>query len=191
MNPREKILKLLLENKEEEFSINKMAKKLKLNYRLAFMAAKQLERAGAITVKHLGNSNQCRFSWNLDSLVFNMENIRKEELLQNPNLKLIFKRVMEIKSPFFIFLVFGSYAKKSQTKGSDIDLCLIADDKAVKTEAARIIRMIPYDIHLLDFTAKEFKSMLKTTEFNVGKEILRNNVILNGIESFYRLVNHA
>jgi hypothetical protein len=41
---------------------------------------------------------------------------------------------------------------------------------------------------MVSFTSEEFLSMLKTTEFNVGMEAAENNVILFGIEDYYRLL---
>ena len=96
-----------------------------------------------------------------------------------------------MKNPFFVFLVFGSYAKKNQKKGSDIDICLITDDKKINSKIHQIIGLIPLDIHLLDFTVDDFIKMLKTKEDNVGKEIMKNNIILYGIENFYELIKNA
>ena len=33
--------------------------------------------------------------------------------------------------------------------------------------------------------------MLKTTEFNVGKEAFYNNIILYGIEDYYRMIQYV
>jgi len=33
--------------------------------------------------------------------------------------------------------------------------------------------------------------MLKTREFNVGREIVKNKIILKGTEQFYELIEHA
>ena len=35
----------------------------------------------------------------------------------------------------------------------------------------------------------EFESMLKTKENNVGKEIVKNNIILYGVENYYNLIS--
>lgn len=33
--------------------------------------------------------------------------------------------------------------------------------------------------------------MLKSKEFNVGNEIVKNNIVLHGIENFYEMINHV
>jgi len=53
------------------------------------------------------------------------------------------------------------------------------------------ISLIPLNIHLVEFTSEEFLSMLKTTEFNVGREAFNNNIILFGIENYYKLIKNA
>ena len=55
----------------------------------------------------------------------------------------------------------------------------------------RIISTIPLNIHITTISAKEFVSMAKSREFSVVSEALKNNIILNGIEEYYRLVENA
>jgi len=186
-----KILRFFMDNKEESFSIRFIAKKLGLNYRIAFEEIKKLEKERIIFIKKLGNSNQCAFKYALNEKVFIAENSKKMDFLKNKALNVMYGRIMEIQNPFFIFLVFGSYAKGTQTKQSDIDLCLITDNPETEKKMQQVIRLIPFKTHLMNFTTNEFIAMIKTKEQNVGKEILKNNIIIKGIESFYELVNYA
>ena len=43
------------------------------------------------------------------------------------------------------------------------------------------------EIH--EFTSKEFISMIEKTQSNVGHEIVKNNIILYGIENYYSLIS--
>ena len=97
----------------------------------------------------------------------------------------------DIPEPFFILLLFGSYASGKNRKSSDIDLMLITDNEDIQKKIKSKVALIPLKIHLTEFNSKEFVSMLKTTEFNVGKEAFYNNVILYGIEDYYRVIQHA
>ena len=54
-----------------------------------------------------------------------------------------------------------------------------------------ILSVTPLDIHLQEFTSKDFLTLLKSRENNVGNEIVRNNVVLHGMEAFYELVNRV
>ncbi len=186
-----RILGFFMENKEESFSIRNMAKKLVLNYRIAFDEIKKLENEKLISVKKLGNTNQCSFNYNFSEKVLMIEHQKRVELLKNKNLKVLYNTISEVKNPFFICLIFGSYAIGTYTKQSDIDLCIITDNQDVKKKVEQALKTLPLEIHILEFTTKDFISMLKTTELNVGKEIVKNNVILKGIENFYELINYA
>ncbi|MBI5881320.1 nucleotidyltransferase domain-containing protein [archaeon] len=191
MKSQPKIIKFFADHKDEHFSINSVAKFLKLNYRIAFEEIKKLESDETLAVKKFGNTNQCSFNYHFNEKVLTVENEKRDSLLKNKDIKALYDRLIGLKNPFFICLVFGSYAKGSQTKHSDIDLCIITDNEEVKRKAEQIIRTLPLKIHLLSFTTKEFASMLKTTDQNVGKEIVKNNIILKDVESFYEMVNYA
>lgn len=185
-----KILRFLIENRKKDFSINEIAKRINSDYKLIYINVEKLEKAGLISVKKLGNRNQCEITDNFNFQVLKVEEEKKRDLLKNQNFKIINERLKQIKNPFFIFLVFGSYAKKTQKKGSDIDLCFITDDKKINGKIHQIVNLLPLDIHLLDFTVEEFQKMLKTKEDNVGQEIIKNNIILYGKENFYGLIKN-
>lgn len=188
MNIQEKILKVLIENNQKTLSINEISKLIESDYKLVHTNIKKLLENDLIRITKLGNSNQIQFKYNLNHQVFNVETIRKNNILKNRNLKIIVNRLNEIKSQFFTALLFGSYAKGIQTKESDIDICIIADNENIIKEIYSELNLLPLDIHLTEFTSKEFKSMLKTTDFNVGQEIKKNYIILNNIELFYKLL---
>ncbi|MFH1126999.1 MAG: nucleotidyltransferase domain-containing protein [archaeon] len=191
MKNRLKILVFLMENRDRSFTIKDISEKMGINYRIAHEEATALGEMKAIKVEKAAGANFCSFSYNLNALAFEAEEARKEGVLKNRNIRIIYKRLKEIQDPFYILLLFGSFARGAATKTSDIDLCLITDSAMVKERAKSIIGQIPLNIHLLDFTKGEFLSMIRTRDPNVGHEIVRNNVILKGIEEFYELMNYA
>ncbi|MBI2654162.1 nucleotidyltransferase domain-containing protein [Candidatus Woesearchaeota archaeon] len=100
-----------------------------------------------------------------------------------------FKRA--IKSKLYVLLLFGSYAKRTQTKSSDIDLMVICPDgleDAFEKDINRAARSMPLPLHPLVFSESQFIEMANAKESNVGQEALKNNVILYGIEQYYELV---
>ena len=187
MNNEEKILKHLLEHKQQSFTINQIAKILKINYRIAFEGTKKLGKEGLIRIIKAGNANHCSFGSNFSEKLFAVEYMRRNEILKNNNFKILYKRLAKI-SQQFIILLFGSYAKKTQTRHSDIDLLLISDnDKKIKEE----LNLLPLDIHVTSVTYEDFITMLKTREQTVVSEAMKRNVILFGIEDYYRLLQNA
>ncbi len=186
------ILKFLLSNKKDEFTIRAIAKETHIDYKAAYLTTKELVENRLIKAKRAGQTVLCSINqkeFNED--VFRAELLRKEELLRNKDLHVLYDYFKDIKEPFFILLLFGSYANQKYRKGSDIDLMLISDDENIKKLIESKVSIIPLKIHLVRFTSKEFISMLKTTEFNVGREAFNNNVILFGIEDYYRLIKNA
>ncbi len=98
-------------------------------------------------------------------------------------------------TPFFILIVAGSYANRTQTKKSDLDVVIICDDKInPKTIMAEIklesVMSIP-QVHPFVFTKKEFLEMLTNKGINYGKEVVNNNMIFFGGENYYNIINEA
>jgi predicted nucleotidyltransferase len=193
LHSKEKILYFLLENRSESFSIREIAKRINIDYKAVFISLKELSKAGIINTKKLGNTIQCNLNYYLfHSAIIAIEYVRREALLRNKDIAILLERLKEnINSPFFIILVFGSYASKRNKIGSDIDLMAISDDLAIIAEIRKTIKSLPINIHLATFSSQEFTSMLKTTEFNVGNEAVKNNIILSGIEDYYRILENV
>ena len=190
-NTTDKVLKLLLSNRERELTIRAIAIEVAVDYKTVYLIVKGLIENKIINAKKIGQTILCTINNEFNAEIFRAEYIRQKELLAIKDLHVLYQRIKHLKKPFFTLLLFGSYATGKQKKGSDIDLMLITDDNIIKKEIKHIVSITPLNIHLLDFSSEEFLSMLKTTEFNVGREAFNNNVILFGIEDYYRLINNA
>ncbi|MDO8656318.1 MAG: nucleotidyltransferase domain-containing protein [Nanoarchaeota archaeon] len=191
-NTQQEILKFLLSHKKTEFTIRNISQKIGVDYKTVHGVIQELIKDNLIRAKKIGQTVLCSINpaeFNAD--IFSTELSRREELLKNKDLSSMYSYFKDIQEPFFILLLFGSYASGKNRKGSDIDLMLIADSEDIKKKIKSKIALIPLEIHLTEFNPREFISMLKTTEFNVGKEAFYNNIILYGIEDYYRLIQHA
>ncbi|MFP4645982.1 MAG: nucleotidyltransferase domain-containing protein [Candidatus Woesearchaeota archaeon] len=180
------ILKHLLEHKEQTFTINQLARTLGINYRIAHTQVKRLETEGIIKTEKAGHSLLCSLTGRFDEQIFAAEYSRRKDLTKDRSFAQIVKRYRQARQPF-ILLLFGSYAKKTATKHSDIDLLAITEKPE---ELEEITELIPKPIHLTTVTCKEFLEMERSREPTVGTEALKHNVILNGIEEYYRLLEN-
>ena len=181
-----KILKLLLDNKEERFTIKKIAERLKINYRIAYeRIVTFLEKEGLLKITKTGNSNICEFTYNFGSKVYEAELIRRLDL--NKNFSVIRNRLAELNF-VFVALLFGSHAKVTATKHSDIDLLTIGGDEK---EIKNVLSLLPDKIHLTQIKYVDFINMAKSREFTVVSEAIKNNIILIGVEEYYRLLKNA
>jgi len=191
MNNNQKALKLFVDNKDKPFTIKKAAEALKINYKIAYEEIAKLEKDNLIKIAKHGNAKVCSFNYKYHSKIVEIEEIRKQELFKNKDIKLVYNRIREVKSPFYCLILFGSYANKTSQKGSDIDLGLITDNEEITREAQSMLSITPLNAHLQEFTSGQFLAMLKSKELNVGNEIVKNNIILYGIEAFYGMVNNV
>jgi len=187
-NEQSEILKLLIENQEEPFSIRKISQLRKINYKSAYNAVGSLRKQGIIDLEELGNVSICRFKRDFNAKVFEVESSRRDDLLRkNKDLKVIFDELSRINKPF-IAVLFGSHAKGTAKKNSDIDLLLIGEDaEKIKDK----LSWIPLKIHFTLLGYDDFIRMLKSKEQTVVSEIVKKNIILIGIEEYYRVLNNA
>ena len=185
---KEKILKYLIENKEKPATIRQISKDLNVDYKNIFQAINNLSKV--IYKEKFGNANKIEIKLKSSSEILSVENKRANQFLKkNRRLELIRRDIKDIDYPFLIVLVFGSYVKKTKTEKSDIDICIICDSREETKKLISKLELLPINIEIHNFTAGEFESMVKTKEENVGKEIIKNNIILYGIENYYNLIS--
>ena len=191
-NKESTIIKFLIEHKNEELNILKISKALKMDYKNLYSIIKRLEKISLVKIETFGHSSRVILNAVLHPLVFEAEFERRKEILNNKNIAVMVSNFRRgIKSKLYILLLFGSYAKKTQTKSSDVDLMFICADgfeDAFEKDVSRVARSIPFSLHPLVFSESQFIEMLNAKEFNVGQEALKNNVILYGIEQYYEMV---
>lgn len=101
-------------------------------------------------------------------------------------------RTVSKKTAFFSLVIFGSYAKKENRKGSDLDMAIIVEENRIIKEIMPLIEsikrkeIIPIDCQI--FSVREFIEMLNSEKENVGKEIVRNHIVFYNPYSFYSLI---
>ncbi|MEK6974135.1 MAG: nucleotidyltransferase domain-containing protein [Nanoarchaeota archaeon] len=199
-----KIVKLLRKELNGGFTILGISKKLKIGYRPAYNHISSLQKEGAITIKTVGRAKQCSLNLeNAKSRYFLQESdlMMKESLYKaNPKLKsvlegLISKITRQFVADVHSIVLFGSYAKGTATKNSDVDILFIVSDlknKALREVIERECASYRYSHNLtaspLITDIIEFKKMLKSKEMNVGKETKEYGISLYGSEQFWRFV---
>ena len=125
-------------------------------------------------------------------IIFEAEYARQKEVLKNKNILVMLNQIKkDVGSALYILLLFGSHAKKTQTRSSDIDIMFIAPDgveEKFEKNVSQIIRLMPLPIHNIIFSESQFLDMINAKEFNVGKEAVKNSIILYGIENYYEMI---
>ena len=105
--------------------------------------------------------------------VFQTEVYRLTKLLKkNPELDIIFEEILK-KTDEKLIVLFGSYAKGLEKKNSDIDIYIETNSRSVKKVVEEVYSKINVKIGIFDI-----KSPLI-------KEIIKDHIIVRGIETFY------
>ena len=185
------VIKLLLENRETELSINQIAKRWKKDYKSVHNIVTRLAQLKLIQLQLFGKSYRVNLVNKVHPLIFEAEYLRKNKFLKNKDFAVLYDSFKSLRSTFYILLLFGSYAKKKQTKHSDIDLLFIVPDAAeekMEKEIQNIARTLPLNIHLNIFNETDFKTMKNSKEITVGSEAIKNNIIFHGLEMYYDLI---
>jgi len=186
-----KILIHLLNNKRNKFTIRAISKAVKIDYKTVYMNVNELIKDNTIVSEKAGQTTLCTINFkNFNEDMFTAEFVRTKSILKNSNFYSMMSYFSEIR-PFYIMLLFGSFASGKQHKNSDIDIMVISDNEDIKKRFNDQIRLIPLKIHYLEFSSNDFIRMLKTNEFTVVREAFLNNIILSGIENYYELVKNA
>ena len=185
------ILRHLIEHKNEKFNIRNISKSAKMDYKNTHAIVKRLENESLVKLEQFGQSLRVELIPQSHPLIFEAEWNRRKDALKTKNLAVILNDIKTaIKSKFFIILLFGSYAKNTQTKHSDIDLMIIAPDgkeETIEKDVHRAVRSLPLPIHHMVFSEKQFREMIDAKQPNVGQEASQKNVILYGIDQYYEM----
>ena len=185
------VIRLLLENREKELSINQIAKLLKKDYKNTHNIVTRLSKASLVKLQPFGKSHRVTLIDKTHPLLFEAECLRRDELLKNKDIAVMDDSFKGLHSKLYVLLVFGSYAKKTQTKHSDIDLLFIVPDTAeekMEKEIQTIAGTLPLEMHINIFKETDFTAMKNSKEVTVGSEAIKNNIILHGIEPYYEMI---
>ena len=185
-----KIIKYFIENKKPK-TIREIAKQIKADYKITHTATQRLIQKNILQAQTIGKSSLCSLNEKYFGIeVYKAEDERKEEIFKNKNINQLYKEIMsKVKTGSFILLLFGSYAKRKQTKSSDIDLLLVSNESGFESKISDILSLLPLKTHALVFTEEEFIRMKYAKKSNVIQEAVESNIILYGIEAYYRIKN--
>ena len=171
------IIKVLLKS---ENHVRGIAKNLGESHSTIMRKLNNLQKENVVDYKIEGKNK--RFF--LKNNILSRNYIQKAELQKlstllrtYPELSIIFEEIVE-KTNERLIVLFGSYAKGLAKKESDIDIYIETKSRSVKKTIEEIHSKINVKIGHFDI-----KSLLI-------KEIIKDHVIIRGIEVFYDLLKH-
>ena len=199
-----KILAYLIKSLGRKVTINSISEDLGLSYGSLHYAVQKLLAEKIINVEEVGNYKL--LSLNFSNMLAIAElarisvKIAQEITNQNKKLKKLNELVINLRKyqQILSIVLFGSHAKLLAHEKSDIDILVILGVKYQKNRA--LIDEIKVEI--ISFATKEFldiqsfivdyeifSRMLKSKEeINVGKEALKDGIVLDGFENYWKMV---
>ena len=199
---QEKLMELFDKNLNSQFTINQIAKMTDFDYGYVNREMNKLIKKGIIGKKTVGNAHLCSLNLKNDGtmpLVFEKE-IHKRISFYNKHkvLKGYFSDFLKEAEQYSIHsaLIFGSYAKGAQTERSDLDLLVIIENKQFSSKTHNALnnafKLSTLEVNPIIISRKEFLQMLSNkAKLNIGKEALKNHIIVYGIERFWEIVLEA
>ena len=190
---QEHILELLLSTQEEHFSIRHISRLLGKSYALTYNNIQDLVSKHILQKSSLPPAQIISLSNHLQpSFLLPLEQKRAQKLLEKYAWADLYMRdvLRSAQFPFFVLLVFGSYAKESATPKSDIDLLAIVPSKKEIPLLEQTLRhYTPVKKNILIVDTQNFLDMIKNPKvFNVGNEARKHHIILYGAEIYYQLL---
>lgn len=199
-----KIIGLLRNSLDRGLTILKISKTLKIGYDPAHNHITEMNKQNIITINKVGNAKQCSLNLKNDkarNLLQEADLIKVESVYkENPKIKNILETLINKLTEKYIaemqsIVLFGSYAKGTQKKDSDIDILFIVNDlknKQLREDIERGCSSFEYSHNIkispIITDIIEFKKMLASKELNVGKEAREYGISLYGSEKFWRIL---
>ena len=181
-----KIMEEITKDLTRKWSINKLSKKINKHYRPVYAAVQSLIKQGFL-IKNQNNLIEPVFK---DTLL--LELAEKQRLINHNDkeIKIIKDKLSRIKTVFFSAVLFGSSVDK---KGKDIDiLMIIPDSKEINNfqkQAEAELGSFYSKVDLSIIPEESCYEMLnKPNQLNVMNEIMKNHLVLDGTENFYKIL---
>lgn len=157
--------------------IRRIAKELNLIPSTALRIIKKLEEEKVVDFKIEGKNKVYSLKETLEAqhYVLMSEIYKLNKIIQNPKLRRIIKE-LKGKTNGELIILFGSYAKGTKRKESDIDIYIESTETKLKEKLSIISEKLSIKTGKLD------KENLLT------KEIIKNHVIIQNFERYFQLI---
>lgn len=193
------ILKQYERNPEADFTINQIAKTMGGTYSHVYKNIGELVKTGVLNRVKKGNTSLCTLNLDNDRtrlMLALVSHETRDEYLKNK--KLISNSINNLieslkqKTDLRLAALFGSYAKGTERKNSDIDLLIISDkEDTVHREISTLEMKYGKTVNPVIVTEKMFVKMLKEDKQNIAKEVLSNGIIFFGFEKYWMLIGEG
>jgi len=161
--------------KNNELHVRGIAKSVKQPHANISRAMKKMLDSNIVDFRTMGKNKIFRLKKSVETLqyVYSAEHFKLLKLIERyPFLSVIVEGILS-KTEEELVVIFGSFAKFNAKSDSDIDIFVETENRAIKTELEKINSRISVKIGVFD------KNNI------LIKEIIKDHVIIKGVEHFY------
>jgi len=180
-----KILGLYLNDYKKSLHLREISRETKIDVKAIQLQLKKLEKINVLSSIIRGRNKDYRL--NLNNVTTKYYLIMAEVFISIIYLKknfLIKKIVEEIENKIHEpIILFGSFAKETHTKESDVDVFIISDKKIESSLIIESTDIIGREISLKSANRKQFLEGLRNNDPLI-KEVVSNHIILKGADEF-------
>jgi len=179
------VLSLFTKGFDKDYYIREVERILKISPRTSQLILVELEKKGVLTSQMKGKIRIYKLhnTGTAKDYMTLAEQYKKTTFLESDSLmKELASKI--VKSADGIVAVFGSYAKRTQKEGSDVDVFIAG--KCDVDKIRRVSKLYGIEISVKKYPLKTFKEKFKSDI--LIKEVLENHIILSGLEEFMGVV---
>lgn len=201
----EKILQLYSVDPKAEFTIRQISQKLKTAYSHVYERMNEFIKQEIFIVKRAGKASLCTLNLKNPTLPTKMAEVSaiecKDFLNKDPvRTKLLNEFLSKVgeKTNFSLYsiILFGSLVKGTSHLKSDIDILILASskkefDELIHQECGSLEMQYGRDINPVIMTPEMYLEIMQSAGENVGKQALKNKILLSGGEKYWQLTLEA
>lgn len=186
MDNAHKLIVFLGKNLNQNYTMHQLSQLLKIPYATFYRMLKEMHNL--LIVQQVGKAKTIRLNFDYPLIKSHLAISSDEEKREYLQIRPLIKKIATEIDASEVVVLFGSYARGKETEKSDIDLIVINKNGDKSLSFSKYELLFKKKINPIFVTEKEFKLMLKDKEENVSKQVLKNHIILNNPEHFWKMV---
>ncbi|MFH1439146.1 MAG: nucleotidyltransferase domain-containing protein [Candidatus Woesearchaeota archaeon] len=189
----QKIMGIVLPQPFKDYSVRQISKRIKSSYALTHESIRSLIDKDMITARKIGNSLVCKANLSADTGLLAISSlINSKKFMKTNRFSFVIDNLKnKLDNLLYVMILFGSHAKGTATKKSDIDLLFVVqNEQDIEKIKKRIKSVLSLTNEKVDFDAITTEWLIKMFEdrHSIGREVLEGSIILHGAEQYYSLV---
>lgn len=183
MDNKLKIINYLGKHLDQNFTMHELSNLVAIPYATFYRVLRDM--VGLVDLHTVGKAKVVKLNITNKIIKSYLAISSEEEKNQYLEKHTIIKKIISEFQTDDVVVLFGSYAKGTQKKDSDIDLMIINESGKKDIFFSKYELLFKIRINPIFLTIREFKSMIKEKDENVGKQAVKYNIILNNPELFW------